>query len=403
MKKEILCLLKNRNIMLISTSGLFLSFINGFLRWYLPIKLVLMGNTIFAGIVFAVSNIDDVVFSMFGGILADIKGRKPIIIVSTLFYVFGSIFLLSSFYFSKFYAMISIFVATVFLQGVTGLSSGASSALIVESVEEKFVGRTFSFYSVFSNIGLISGSFILALIAEKKSDISVAYLILLFSILSVMIRMYLNETLKQKKFENFKFSWIKSLKERLKSVKGVMFLTSILFFIILNGLGHGISGNFYSIYIKNILKVREAYIGIVYSIIPISQLILQPIAGYVTDKFGFRYSLLIGNVVAGAFILIFSIVSNISIAIFAMISSAALGAFHGIGYQSMVGKLSSENYRATLYSILLSLWNITFVAGPLIGGIAYYTYPKSPFILAGILLIITIVPVLKIKERRILS
>lgn len=393
-------LYKNHNIMVISISGLFLSFAMGFLRWYLPIKLTLMGNAVFAGICFAVANVDDTIFSFLGGILADKRGRKPIIILSTLFYSFGALFFLISLYFPGSISLLLIFVATVFLWGVTGLSSGATSALIAESEDKERVGRAFSTYSVFSNMGTIFGSFTLSIMLNRSGIFPVAYLILLATGLGVVVRTRLNETLQNTSRDSAAgdVSVVASIVDPLKTIKGTTFIVPILILVILNGLAFGVSGQFYSVYVKEILKIDEIYIGSMYSLIPLLQLGAQPVAGYVTDRFGAHYSLMVGNCVTGIFIVMFCTSFNIPFAIAALVASYVLGPFHGIGYRSLIAKVSSQKYMATLYGGLLSIWNAMFIFGPLMGGVMYFNLPPAPFIFTGALLLLAVVPILKIRK-----
>lgn len=388
-------ILQNKNILLMSLSSVWISFVMGFLRWYLPIKLTLMGNPVFAGICFAVANVDDVIFSLLGGVLADRKGRKPIIVFSTLFYGVGTVVLLASLYCEGVYALLFIFIATMLLWGVTGLSFPANSALISESVDSNHVGRAFSTYSIFSNAGTIVGSFTLGILLDRNGILPVAYLLILFTSIGWITRLGIRETLTQKKYEPF------SLRETVapfRFLKGMTLLLPVLVLVISNGLAFGVSGQFFSVYIKEMLRIGEKYIGSIYSIIPILQLISQPIAGYITDKFSIKYALILGNCGAGIFIIVFSLTGDISLALAAYIVSCTLGPFHNIGYSSFVAKISSENYRATLYGSLLSLWNTMFVVGPLLGGILYYLLPGFPFIFAGVILLFAIIPILKIQE-----
>ncbi|MBU7042527.1 MAG: MFS transporter [Theionarchaea archaeon] len=377
-------------------STFFLSFVMGFLRWYLPIRLILMGNAVFAGLCFAIANIDDVIFSLLGGILADRKGRKPVIMLSTSFYLLGTVLLFLSFQ-TQSHALIILLLSTVFLWGVTGLSSGTNSALIAESTQEHQYGTAFSTYAMCGHAGTITGSFILALVLELYGVSYVCYLIMGTSFIGLLITFWLHETLMSKKKTALEIS---SFLDTFKSLKTMTFIVPVLIFVVLNGISLGTSGHFFSIFMKDGLHIDEPYIGSLYAFIPLIQLLFQPIAGIITDKKGYFLPLFLGNCIAGIFLFLFAFRSHMFIALSGLLIFYGLGPFHNVGYQSMIAKLSSHESRATTYSALLSVWNLMFVIGPLLGGLLYGVNSVLPFIFSGILLLMIIIPLFQLHREK---
>ncbi|MGH2330444.1 hypothetical protein [Thermoanaerobacter mathranii] len=79
-----------------------------------------------------------------------------------------------------------------------------------------------------------------------------------------------------------------------------------------------------------------------------------------------------GNVLSGAFLLVFALIHLPFVVVLTMIISSGLGVFHSIGYDVMMAKISENRLRATIYSGMMAMWNGMFIIGSMIGGIAGY-------------------------------
>jgi len=371
--------LKRRNILLLIVSSVNLSFFHGFLHWFLPMQLVIRGGAALAGVALAVANIDDVVCSFIGGLLADRYGRKTVILPSTLLYPIGSVFLLLSFGHD---GLLWIFAAIVIFLGVTSISHGPISAMVAESVGEKSLGTAFSLFLILSCIARSFGSLFFGAISED--EILASSIILLLSIACFTTMLFLRETLVRGEREPIKFPLT------LRAIGlSITQLTTLALFIVFHGLAHGVSGYYYPPYLNEQLRLDEEAIGLVYAILPISYMILQPIAGYVTDKYGVLGPLIVGNAISGVFLLAFCFSPIATIAVVLMVISASLGTFHAAGYGALVAKLSSRG-RATLYGGLGSVWSTMFIVGPVVGGLLYGADRVLPFLVASVLFMLTV-------------
>lgn len=356
------------------------------------------GGPLLVGLSFAIANVDDTILAFVGGGLADKYGRKPFLIFSALFYLLGSLLFLLSLPLHGLLAQILLFLVTVCLYGMTGISSAPASAIVAESVDSKELGKSFSLLFTASLLARALGSLTLGVIYEKNA-LAAGCVILALSLIAVISRLFLRETLKLNQ-ARVRSSWGTYFKETLKQTRdllGVASLVYLMFFVICNGLAHGISGNYYAPYLEDVLDMDEAILGSIFSALTLLQLVFTPVAGWLVDRRGDLIALVLGNVAAGVFVLVFALSRSSVVAIPAMLISAGLGVFHGIGYNTMVARLSEQNFRATLYGSLEAVWNAMFVLGPFIGGVLYLGNPALPFVITSALLLLTLISIRRLK------
>jgi MFS family permease len=356
------------------------------------------GGPLLVGLSFAIANIDDTILAFVGGGLADKYGRKPILIFSALFYFLGSLLFLLSLPLHGLLAQILLFLATVCFYGMTGISSGPASAIVAESVESKELGKSFSLLSTASLLARALGSLTLGVIYEKNA-LAAGFVILALSLIVVIPRLFLGETLKLNhvKVRLSLGTYFKATLKQARSLLGVASLTCLVIFVICNGLAHGVGGNYYAPYLKDVLDMDEATLGSIFFALTLLQLVFTPLAGWLVDRRGDLMALVLGNVAAGVFVLVFALSESRAVAVPAMLISAGLGVFHGIGYNTAVARLSEQNFRATLYGSLDAAWNAMFVLGPVIGGVLYLGNPALPFVITSVLLLLTLIPIRRLK------
>jgi MFS family permease len=398
--RDYILILRSRNIGIFISSSCILSFMGGPLRWLLPILLLESGGPLFLGFAFAIANIDDTVMAFIGGVLADRYGRKKVLLFSRLMYVHGACLLLLSMLVGGTIGRGAVFAAVFFLYGMTGVSSGPGPALLAESIEPHYTGRAFSLLNSSSLVFRSLGSAALGIIYQRSS-LSAAWVIVLASSISTLLIFGIRETRRTEvaQTEESVGAHFVNTFRRIGQL-GTLGLIPLILLVVGNGLGHGVCGYYFAPFLEEFHAISPAMLGGVFSMIPVFQALLMFLAGWLVDRGGPFLSLVIGNVVAGAWVLLLGMVKSTGLAMTATVLSGALGAFHGIGYETVVAKLSDERMRATLFGTLTALWNTMFIVGPVVGGALYGIHQPLPFIAAGTILLATLLPMCLLKSSR---
>ncbi|NNG65805.1 MFS transporter [Caldanaerobacter subterraneus] len=397
-KTSYFSLLCKRNIAIMFLSNMAIGLMDGPMRWLLPLLLMERGGPFLVGLSFSIANLGDTVIALLGGQFSDRFGRKIMLVISSFFYTIGSLLLFIAFWQGSLNFIIIGMIATIFIYGLSGISSGSTLALITESISEEDAGKALSLVSFGGLMGRILGSSFIGILFKTK-PVEALIAMTVFSAISILLRLQLKETLQLKSMgENI--SLIEHLKGTINAVKmlGSLCILSIVALIILNGLSLAICGNYYSPYLTENFGLDSAKIGVIFSLLGLIQLLLTPVAGIVVDRYdyGFLNGLILGNVLSGAFLLVFSLTHLPFVAVLSMIISSGLGVFHSIGYDVMMAKILENRFRATIYSGMMAVWNMMFILGPVVGSILYSSNPKLTFIIASALLLVTFIPIGKI-------
>ena len=302
-KSSYFSLLCRRNIAIMVSSNMAIGLMDGPMRWLLPLLLMEKGGPFLVGLSFSIANFGDTIIALLGGQCSDRFGRKIMLVISSLFYTIGSLLLFFAFWQGDLNFIIIGMISTIFIYGLSGISLGSTLARITESVSDEDSGKALSLVSFGGLIGRILGSSFIGFLF-RKNPVEALIAMIVFSAISVLLRLQLKETLQLKSMgENI--SLIGHLKGTINVVKmlGSFCILSITTLIVLNGLSLAICGNYYSPYLTENFGLDSGKIGMIFSALGLIQLLLTPIAGIVVDryKYGFLKGLFLGNVFAGVF------------------------------------------------------------------------------------------------------
>ena len=388
--REAAALLKEKNVAVLAMSSVALGFMRGPLDWLLPLVLLEKGNPVLVGVAFALANADDTVMALIGGPLADRHGRRPVILLSTSFYILGCLVLLGAVASEGFIAAALVLLATILLFGATGVSTGAASALVAESAGPHALGKVFSGLAVCGRLARATGSLVLGLVIAADRNLGVLVM-LGCACASLFLYSRLKETLPPQVGLEPGTAFTTHLKESLSAIRSILplGLLALLGVIALNGFAHGATGHYYPLYLVSRLELTEVQIGSLYAVMMVLQSAMLPVAGSFVDRHGDVKGMMLGNIIPGAMLLVFAVAPNRVLALAAMLAAAALGGFAGIAQQVATARLTSPGTRATVFGATESVFNLMFVVGPLAGGFLYALQPSLPFAVGALVLFST--------------
>ena len=153
---------------------------------------------------------------------------------------------------------------------------------------------------------------------------------------------------------------------------------------------------FIALYITDKFSVGMATAGIILGLNSISGLVGGTIGGALTDKFGRRSIILFGLIFSAFSTLTLGLVTELSVLYPLVIVIGFLGSIAGPAHQAMVADMLPEEKRQDGYGIIRVVANISWMIGPIIGGIIAARSYLMLFILDAILSSITAVIVFKL-------
>jgi len=144
-------------------------------------------------------------------------------------------------------------------------------------------------------------------------------------------------------------------------------LVVLVFFI--DRLGGNMLWPFFTLYITGRFEVGMTQAGFVLGIFSAFGLIGNILGGALTDKFGRKKIILIGLVFSALSTLSLGLVSEFSMLLPLAIGVGLLSRISGPAHQAMVADILPEEKRQEGFGILRIMGNLTWIFGPIIGGI----------------------------------
>lgn len=387
------------NVKLLIFSFSLIAISMGFLSWYIPI----LANEWFyywAPIIYALLLVDDALFSLISGTLADIWGRKKLLLAGTLFYPFGLFLLVLG---MSINLSIAVVLGLILALGVSSVASPAATTLLMESVDTDKRARSLSIFFLIENVVLSVGSFLFSYLLIKLGPLLVFLLIFILTVFATQLRLFVKETLKSTvNFPQGK----RLLRESFKIAKNGLLqgpkrplVRYLLIFSTIIGIAHGAIAFVVPLFLSQELGFNEMELGFLYALIPLLRIPLSLVSGPLSDKNPY-VSLIIGNVISGLMYL-FLLISLMGrwVSAIAMVVAAALVVFHGVAYSKIISVAARRSGMATLFGLSHFTFCIGMPIGSFLLGRGYYWIGELPIIIASTILMNSLILIIKIKKE----
>jgi len=393
-------LIRIHNIKLLVSSFTLLVISIGFLSWYTPI-LTDRYFHYWAHVIVTLLLVDDALFALISGPLADTWGRKRVAVAGTLFYptgfsliVFGMV--LDTLGSSSLVANVLIALGLVLAMGVTTLASPAATALLMESVDPDRRGTAYSMFLLIESIVLSSGSILFAYLLDVLGPLRVFLLVLALSTISTVLRLFLRETLTGIKSGSGLTEFLRTARRNVVHSFKNPLTRLLLIFSLVVGVGHGIIFFVVPLYLSQRLGFSVTEIGLLYALIPLLRVFLSPVSGPLADRRPYL-SLAAGTCLSGLLYSFLLLPLGRWVPALAMVVASSISIFEGVAYSKVLSDATKPSERATVFGLSHAIFSAGMPIGSLVGG-SYYWAAELPVFVASIILASTAALIAKIRE-----
>lgn len=378
--------------------------ISGFMAGMLiPLYLDELGASITQiGLVFTILAVISLITQVFGGWISDSIGRLKAIAIGSIGGVIGGFLLVLA----PSWQWLVLALAINRLPGA--MVAPSFGAFIAENSKEENRGQVFGvtdmIFQICGIVGPALGGFLAAQFGYKLMFLVAAILYTL----TAGLRIWMATTMKSaSSHETQDLSWNSfrlSVKTLITMIAGGGVITWIFLTDGVRDAAYQLSREIEPLYLEQIGGLSIQEIGILSSIFSISMLLTPMISGKLSDKFGERVPISFG------FFLIF-MAYTIFLNVIGFIPFAAVWVIFGLGvgllspaYSSLISKAVPHSKLGAFNGIFYGSIGLISLPASYLGTLMWkYIHPRSPFVVAAVVSLLTIIPIwykFKVPEKR---
>ncbi len=362
--------------MLVSSSSI-LAFALWSWFFFVPVYLREHGFSAFLiGVVYALGSVVSVVMPVLGGFLSDLVGRKAVVLLASMFFVVSHCTLMI-------FNPLAVATAYILAHIASGIGSGASLALISESTDRSYRARALALHYSLTTLAGVPGPLIgglLSTISRRLLFITA----LALSVVALILRIFLRETIRREKPSRNLSSYINDLKNHFAILlRGRTLLQIVLTVAFIYYIGVNLVLPYIPVFAREVLKLSDFEIGLVYTCAMLALGISSLYGGYLADKIGrlqtLQLSLLFTSITLP--LIVISKSPTHLIATFTIFCAVA-----GIGVpalRAVVADIARSEERGLAMGSLISIMNMSSAIGAIMGGILYDIAIHLDFIVAS--------------------
>jgi MFS family permease len=237
--------------------------------------------------------------------------------------------------------------------------------------------------------------------------------------LATVIRLFMARKIRQAQAATAEKPSLSKLKTDLLSIFGLLTAGGIVTWIFISdGVGDvtfSMVGNLFPIYLNNIAGISKTELGFLGAITSIASMVFMMAGGALSDKYGERVGIVLGNLLIGGAILLMlnaqgvaSVLPawtlpglNLTFAVF-ILAWVLLGigqAFVGPAYSSLIARVVPSKVRGTAFGLFSTSLGIISLPSPYIGVLLWENFgPRMPFYVPLVAMMLML-PVIWFKFR----
>jgi MFS family permease len=344
------------------------------------------------GLVFTILSMVSLALQVFGGWISDSIGRLKAIAIGSVGGVFGVFMLVLA-------PTWQWLILALAVNRIPGALVGPSfGAFIAENSKEETRGRVYGitdmFYQICGIVGPPLGGFLAGQYSYRLMFLVAAILYTLAAGLRIWMATTMTST---QSSESQDLSW-NSFKLSAKTVLSMIVGGGITTWIFLTDgvrdAAYQLSREIEPLYLEQIGGLSAQEIGLVWSIFSISMLFTPVISGRMSDKYGERVP------ISAGFFLIF-VAFSIFLNVTGFLPFAIVWTVFGLGvgllspaYSSLISKVVPHNKLGAFNGLFFGSIGLLSLPAPYLGTLMWEKIsPKSPFVVAAAVSILTIIPI----------
>jgi MFS family permease len=349
------------------------------------------------GIFFTLSMVAPLMFQILGGWLSDSMGRVQAMAIGSVAGLVGYIiFVIAPSWGWLLLAMVGLSMATSFV-------GPSFQALIAEESPSDSRGKV---YGLVQGLFLVVGVIGAPLGGWMTDNYGFRTMFLLAAALygvATFIRLFMARKIRSEQEKPAEKPSFASLKSNLAAIFALVTAGGIVTWIFISdGVGDvtfSMVGNLFPLYLNNIIGITKTQLGILGAVASIASMIFMMLGGMLSDKYGERVGIVLGNLMVGGAIFMMLNVQDFSLFILAWVLLGVGQAFTGPAYSALIARAVPNKVRGTAFGLFSTSLGIISLPSPYIGVMLWETFgPRVPFYipLAAMMLML---PVIWIKFR----
>jgi DHA1 family multidrug resistance protein-like MFS transporter len=368
----------------------------------IPLYLDEMGASITEiGFVFTILSVVSLVLQVFGGWISDSIGRLKAIALGSIGGVFGGFLLVLA-------PSWQWLILALAVNRIPGAMVGPSfGAFIAENSKEESRGRVYgmtdTIYQICGIVGPSLGGFLASQYGYKPMFLVAAIFYTLAAGLRIWMATTMSSTQPAKSQDLSWNSFRLSVKMLVSMILGGGLITWIFLTDGIRDAAYQLSREIEPLYLEQIGGLNPQEIGVLWSIFSIAMLFTPLVSGRMSDKYGERVP------ISAGFFFIF-VAFSIFLQVTGFIPFAVVWVIFGLGvgllspaYSSLISKVVPHDKLGAFNGLFYGSIGLLSLPAPYLGTLMWERInPRSPFVVAAVVSILTIIPIwfkFKVPEK----
>jgi len=342
-------------------------------------------SVFWTGGVFGVAGVGVVLFSLFGGVLADRMNRKKILQITQPIDFCCAIILTFLIYFNliKLWEILLI----VFINGaIGGIRLPTREALLLDIVGRKNLLKAISItFILFTIVG-----FCIPLINGILIDINMSFVYLLSSILILLSFLFITRLNLSDRNYQLKKSPFGDLKEVFNYILDKNIIKQILFIILISEVFGWAHNSMIPVMIREVFKLPATSLGVILSCGSVGAVVGTIIISQLSTKKNISYMYMVFGLMGfGGFLILFGLSSHFYLAVFFLSIAWAFAFAFEVKIYAYLQMIISDSMRGRILSLLAMSYGLSSVSGFLSGFIGNVYGPRFAIVLFGIIIVVS--------------